>query len=99
VRIRVAGTTYENRQAAVTECVPDEVLALVRDPANPYDMWAVEIRTLGGEMLGFVPREVASKVGRQLDLGWSFNAKVVGITGGGPVAYGLVIDISETRRE
>ena len=35
----------------------NQPLMFVREPSNPYDPAAVSVQTLGGEMLGYVPKE------------------------------------------
>ena len=55
---------------------PGQTVSLERDPANPYDPNAVKVLLSDGSMLGFVAREMAAPVSRELAEGWSFNLRI-----------------------
>ncbi len=48
----VAGTPHHH---AATEVVSGERLYLVRDPSNPHDRDAIEVRRSNGDLVGYVP--------------------------------------------
>lgn len=60
--IRVVGVTFEGRAAKITRLRPEDELLLKPEDDNPHDPRAVSIRTLAGEMLGFVSRHQTSPV-------------------------------------
>lgn len=59
---RIAGVTFEGRQAAVAGLTPGQALRLVREPDNPADPAAVAVETLPGARLGYVPRDRTGEV-------------------------------------
>lgn len=59
---RIAGVTFEGRQAAVAGLTPGQALRLVQEPDNPADPAAVAVETLPGARLGYVPRDRTGEV-------------------------------------
>lgn len=60
----VAGVTYENRQEAVRKMSPMDTVILFPEKDNPYDPNAMKVLMKDGKTsLGYLPREVAEKVG------------------------------------
>jgi HIRAN domain len=58
VGFAVAGVQYEGRQDVIRAHVKDgDSLVLVREPGNPYDANAVQVRLENGMQIGFVPRQ------------------------------------------
>jgi hypothetical protein len=49
----------------------------VRDAANEFDPNAVAVRLASGEMLGFVPRELAAEIAPEIDAGRPWSAIVL----------------------
>ncbi|HEY7632113.1 MAG TPA: HIRAN domain-containing protein [Thermoleophilaceae bacterium] len=56
---------------------PGEPLVLRRDPDNEYDENAIAVDARGGEQLGWVPRELAAELARELDAGLPWSAVVL----------------------
>eukprot|EP00878_Enallax_costatus_P003729 GHUV01003945.1.p1 GENE.GHUV01003945.1~~GHUV01003945.1.p1 ORF type:complete len:362 (+),score=74.37 GHUV01003945.1:189-1274(+) len=56
--LHIKGVTFEGRQEAVKKLAPGQPVMLVKEPSNPYDPLAVQIKTLDGHMLGHVSKEV-----------------------------------------
>lgn len=56
--VRLAGVTYDGRQARVAELVPGTPVVLVREPHNPHDPRAVAVHDAAGNSLGYVPRQL-----------------------------------------
>ena len=52
---------------------PGRALELRRDPANEHDANAIEVLA-GGDLIGFVPRELAQELAPQLDAGCPWAA-------------------------
>jgi hypothetical protein len=55
------------------DAAPGRPLGLRRDPANEHDANAIEVLA-GGELIGFVPRELAEELAPQLDAGRPWSA-------------------------
>jgi hypothetical protein len=71
----VAGVTYEGRAPIVRRYVRENAPAfLARDPDNPYDRNAIEIRLANGYHIGFMPRDCAESVAPLLDAGCRHKA-------------------------
>ena len=76
----------------------DIFVSLVRNPENPYDKNAIEVR-FGEQMLGHLPKEVAARLAPALDKGEQFLASVyqIRISSENPNNPGL--DILVDQRE
>ena len=72
----IAGGNYHGLRTAVRHMEPGMKLALVREPANPYDANAVAVY-MDGLKLGFVPRAANRPVAALLDRGQQVRAEVV----------------------
>jgi hypothetical protein len=70
--VSVAGVRH--RPEAPAE--PGQALELRRDPANEHDANAIEVLA-GGEVVGFVPREVAVELAPELDAGREWSAALL----------------------
>ncbi len=87
---KIVGVTFDNRQALVRNLVGGERLELVREPGNPHDCNAVAVMD-GNDHLGYIGRELARGLAREMDDGVLFEAFVSSVTGGG-------YDSSDNRR-
>lgn len=68
--IMAAGIGHNDRHKAVEQYVREgEDCLLVREVDHPRDKHAVQIHTLNGHMVGYVPKEHAEKLSRCLDDG------------------------------
>jgi hypothetical protein len=56
---------------------PGRPLELRRDPGNEHDPNAIAVLLPGGEQLGFVPRELAAELARDIDAGRAWSAVVL----------------------
>jgi hypothetical protein len=65
-RFSIAGFQYHDGPALVRRLQPGVQLKLVREPANPYDLFAVEI-FLDKTKLGYVPRSDNKHLSRLLE--------------------------------
>lgn len=90
---KVAGVTFEGRQALVAQVRPGEALRLVREPANPHDPHAVAVCREGGERLGYVSAALAARLAPSMDAGARYTATAAQRTGGGDRPFGLNIYI------
>ena len=87
---KIVGVTFDNRQALVRNLVGGDRLELVREPGNPCDCNAVAVMD-GNDHLGYIGRELAYGLAREMDDGVLFEAFVSSVTGGG-------YDSSDNRR-
>ncbi len=79
---KIVGVTFNNRQALVRNLVGGERLELVREPRNPHDCNAVAVMD-GNDHLGYIGRELARGLAREMDDGVLFEVFVSSVTGGG----------------
>jgi hypothetical protein len=71
----VAGAARHHAEALQSDGVaPGRALELRRDPANEHDPNAIAVHATGGEQVGWVPREVAAQLARELDAGEPWSA-------------------------
>lgn len=104
---KVAGVTYEGRQALIEQLDGSEPVRAVPDPQNPYDANAIAIHIAhGGEVLhvGYMPKDKALEYAPLLD-GENIDGRIREITGGfedrnGDTAYyGLIVEFELPERE
>jgi hypothetical protein len=70
----VAGAGRHHGEAlASDDAAPGRPLALRRDPGNEHDPNAIMVLA-GGELIGFVPRELAAELAGELDGGRTWSA-------------------------
>lgn len=55
--MNIAGTTYVDMSEVYNKLLEDDMLYLKREPSNPYDSNAIQIITIEGYVLGYVPKE------------------------------------------
>lgn len=53
-----------------------EMVHLVREPNNIYDSYAVQVKLLSGELLGYIPSELAISLAEELDAGMCAQARI-----------------------
>lgn len=75
---RVAGARDHHAEALQSEgAAPGSALTLRREPDNEYDANAVTVQTATGDVLGFVPRELAQEIAPRIDAGERYSALVL----------------------
>ena len=82
--VKVAGATYNNRQAYLSRLRGDEPCRIDPEPDNPYDKNALAVRcvsTDGVVHLGYVPRDLAAQIAPLLE-GEALMVTIDAITGG-----------------
>lgn len=76
--LRVAGVAGAARHHAAAlasdAAAPGRALVLRRDAGNVHDANAIAVATADGELLGFVPRELAAELAPELDAGRPWSA-------------------------
>ncbi len=71
----VAGAGAHHPDALQSDAAaPGSALVLRRDRENEHDANAIAVETAAGEMLGFVPREIAAALAPRIDAGEPFSA-------------------------
>lgn len=84
LHVRVAGVSYEGRQAYLAQLSEDDPVRLVPEPENPHDVNAIAVHVAhAGKVYhcGYIPRELAADIAPILD-GESIDARIQAITGG-----------------
>lgn len=81
---KLAGVTFEGRQAVVTRLQPGVPLRLERQPDNPYDANACALFDPFGDQVGFLNRRLADALAPLLDAGVDYDVEVTEVTGGAP---------------
>lgn len=105
---KIAGVTFRNpdgssRQRIIRECRVGEALLLTREPDNPVDKFAVAVRRINGQQLGYLGQQI-TREGHSSGLAWNMDrgdrylCRISSITGGGPGrSHGVNIEIREAR--
>jgi HIRAN domain-containing protein len=76
--VGVAGAGTHHADALATDAVaPGRTLELRRDSDNPHDPNAIAVHAVGGEQVGWVPRELAAEIAPELDAGRPWSALVL----------------------
>ena len=81
---RVAGVTFEGRQALIEQIRTSDPCRLVPEPTNPYDKNAIAVHVAhDGNVwhIGFVPKEIAAEIAPYLE-GEALMCRIAEITGG-----------------
>jgi hypothetical protein len=79
---KVAGVTYDNRQAAIVKLTPLEPLELVPEPGNRADSNAIKVCRRTGEQIGYLRRARARPLAEKLSRGHRCAAFVKRVSGG-----------------
>ena len=78
---KVVGESFGDRQSVLAELVGEELVELKCEPDNPYDKNAVAIITASGD-IGYIPREEAKRIARDINRGVDHRAWIYRIHGG-----------------
>ena len=104
IKVRAAGTTFENRQERLQFLkqfhLNDLNVTLEREPDNDFDSNAIKIvihikpisrRTV----IGYIPKELARELSKVIDMGIQVKASLIQIIGGYSYKemFGALIDI------
>lgn len=94
---KISGVTMgANRQLYASRCYKGQELELVREKTNPYDSNAIAIYA-GNNQLGYVKRDLAETLAKELDKGNTFKCTVEEVTGGSDKNYGVNIKLQEIK--
>lgn len=95
IYVKVAGVSFEGRQAYLAALLGDEPVRIVPEPENQYDPNALAVHiAINGSVChcGFIPKELASEIAPLLD-GEAVMARIATVRGGGDYNYGLTIRV------
>ncbi len=75
--LRIAGTTHVRNIASIVTDMPDESqFALVREPNNQADAWAIRVE-YQGKKIGYIPADSNFLLARLMDGGKTLRGKLV----------------------
>ena len=89
----IAGTNYaENIHALYESLNEGDIVALIREPDNPYDEYAIRIETVDSELIGYIPSEkLALETGFKLGYVPRLNNKIIArLMDAGKLIYGRI---------
>ena len=91
MKVRIAGTTFENRQERLQFLkqfhLNDLTVTLKREPDNEFDSNAIQIIVhikpiLRRTVIGYLPKELARELSKVIDIGIQVKASLIQIIGG-----------------
>ncbi|AMQ19633.1 HIRAN domain-containing protein [Geobacillus sp. JS12] len=87
INTKIVGVTRKNedgtsRQELIAECYEGEELFLEREPDNEHDPNAISVWNEYGEQLGYINKDLASRLAPQMDKGMRVSCFVTAVTGG-----------------
>ena len=100
INTKLAGVGQSNpdgteRQDLIKDLIMGELVLLVRDHGNENNLYAVQVQTQSGEVIGSVPRQKTPQVGAWIDAG---NLAIANVTSRGSAPgkdlVGVNIDIA-----
>jgi len=92
---KVAGVTFNNRQAIVARLNAGELIQLRREPDNPYDPNAIRVERLDSQQIGYLDRSMAAILAPFFDAHTRLvRGKVHSLIGSGQRGYSLGVIIS-----
>ncbi|MBO8161936.1 MAG: hypothetical protein H0Z24_09940 [Thermosipho sp. (in: Bacteria)] len=96
---KITGVSFYDRQSTISMLDITDKIYLQRDRTNVYDPNAIGVFTLrDNKQIGWVPKELASKLAPEIDKGIPYSAKIVDILGGGPGRhYGVKIRVERGK--
>ncbi|MDO8886721.1 single-stranded-DNA-specific exonuclease RecJ [Candidatus Oleimmundimicrobium sp.] len=78
---KVAGVTFEGRQAILANLEAGTRLDLIREPDNPHDENAIRVDDENGNNLGYIKSAMAKHLALVMDSGCEYEGKVTEVTG------------------
>ncbi|QIZ66660.1 HIRAN domain-containing protein [Geobacillus subterraneus] len=87
INTKIVGVTRKNedgtsRQELIAECYEGEELFLEREPDNEHDPNAISVWNEHWEQLGYINKDLASRLAPQMDKGMRVACFVTAVTGG-----------------
>ena len=92
---KAVGVSFEGRQAVAATLVAGDMLQVERRANNAYDTNAMALVASNGRQVGFLRRQIAAVLAPEADSGAVFEARVLGVTGGGVGrSFGVNVQVS-----
>ncbi len=92
----VAGVFYVEPPVALHKLASGLAVRLAREPENPRDPRAIRVVTARDELLGYVPRDIASAIAPHLDAGVRHSAEITRVDPTSPrLERAIFIEITE----
>ena len=89
---KIAGVTKYRK--AIDKAAEGDVINLVREPHNQYDSNAIAVHLAKtGKVIGYINRDLASRLSIVMDAGSVMSGEITAITGGGKKERGVNIAI------
>lgn len=76
--VPVAGMCFYDVEELLPDIKDGDALILRRNPKNTHDEYAIEVRTVSGQMLGHIPRSENHVLARLMDSGKRLTGMVKG---------------------
>lgn len=81
INLHVVGVTFNNedgtsRQQILETVNSGDILKLVREPGNVYDINAIKVDTEDGRQIGYIGKQYAEILAPMMDMGKRFSAVV-----------------------
>ncbi|RCW60160.1 MULTISPECIES: HIRAN domain-containing protein [Halanaerobium] len=76
IKTKVVGITFNNRENKIRNLNYNDSIFLKRDYENEYDNNAIKVVSKIGDILGYLPKELAFKLAPKFDKKQSFEAKI-----------------------
>jgi hypothetical protein len=92
---RVAGVTFNGRQAVIARLDFGEEILLKREPSNPYDRNAISVERQNGQQIGYINRYLAATLAPFFDAYCkAVPANIQCLTGNPELGYSLGVVIT-----
>ena len=80
---KIVGSTFiQNGQELLSALKEGDMLSLEPEPENPYDVNAIKVLNCEGKKLGFIPKETAKSLQKDIKAGYTIIVLVSEVTGG-----------------
>jgi hypothetical protein len=101
ITTRLTGVSFRDAQPNIRQfgCADIGTYALIREPGNPHDPYAIEVSLGGVWFIGYVPTRLAKILAPMMDAGRTFIAEFVARNEApGRGLVGLTVRIIETTK-
>ncbi|MBE2184128.1 MAG: HIRAN domain-containing protein [Anaerolineae bacterium] len=103
IHTHITGMQHDGRPKVIRRLMLGQKLRLIRQPENPYDVYAINVQTEHREDVGYIPKKLAAKLAPYIDeQGLQLEASVLSLridTLGDKYQVEIAIDTDETLTE
>lgn len=96
---KIVGSTFCNGQELISKLKHNDVLNLVREKDNKFDPNAIAVLNMDFKKLGFIPKDTAVGLAKEMDNNKIVDAHVSEVTGGGTKNIGCNILIEIYKKD